>query len=73
MRVVIAQMKHETNTFSPVKTPIDRFSRGVGMPREGADAGLDYALPIAASAWPDEARCVTGTEVVVDGGHQAHS
>ncbi len=73
MRVVIAQMKHETNTFSPVRTPIDRFSRGAGMPREGADAvaaarstgsalgafisiveqaGLGYALPIAASAWP---------------------
>ncbi len=73
MRIVIAQMKHETNTFSPVKTPLDRFARGAGMPRLGTDAiaaargtgsalgafisivekaGLSYALPIAASAFP---------------------
>jgi len=25
MRIVIAQMKHETNTFSPVPTPLERF------------------------------------------------
>ncbi len=28
MRVVIAMMKHETNTFSPVPTPITRFGNG---------------------------------------------
>ena len=28
MRVVIAMMKHETNTFSPVPTPLSRFARG---------------------------------------------
>ena len=38
MRVVIAMMKHETNTFSPVPTPIERFARGSAMPREGDDA-----------------------------------
>ena len=27
-RVVIAMMEHETNTFSPVPTPLDRFGRG---------------------------------------------
>ena len=27
-RVVIAMMKHETNTFSPLPTPLDNFSRG---------------------------------------------
>ena len=35
MKVVIAQMKHETNTFSPVATPLARFSRSGGKPTEG--------------------------------------
>ena len=35
MRLVIAQMKHETNTFSPVPTPLGRFARGGGGPLEG--------------------------------------
>ena len=35
MRLVIAQMKHETNTFSPVPTPLARFARGGGLPLEG--------------------------------------
>jgi microcystin degradation protein MlrC len=34
MRLVIAQMKHETNTFSPVPTPLGRFARGP-VPLEG--------------------------------------
>ena len=38
MRVVIAMMKHETNTFSPVPTPIERFARGFPMPPRGQDA-----------------------------------
>jgi len=38
MKIVIAQMKHETNTFSPVPTPLARFARGGGMPPEGDDA-----------------------------------
>lgn len=38
MHVVIAQMKHETNTFSPVQTRLEHFSRGRGMPREGDQA-----------------------------------
>ena len=38
MKVVIAQMKHETNTFSPVPTPLARFARGGGVPPEGRDA-----------------------------------
>ncbi|MEM2961130.1 MAG: M81 family metallopeptidase, partial [Candidatus Bathyarchaeia archaeon] len=25
MRFIIAMMKHETNTFSPVPTPLERF------------------------------------------------
>ena len=39
MKLVIAQMKHETNTFSPVPTPIARFAIGTALPLEG-DAAL---------------------------------
>ncbi len=35
-RFVIAMMKHETNTFSPVPTPLSRF--GMGAPRFGEAA-----------------------------------
>jgi microcystin degradation protein MlrC len=35
MRLVIAQMKHETNTFSPVPTPLARFAHGAPAPHEG--------------------------------------
>ncbi|MGE0874609.1 MAG: M81 family metallopeptidase [Burkholderiales bacterium] len=73
MKLVLAQMKHETNTFSPVPTPIGRFARGSPLPLEGeaairafrgtgdglgayielaGKAGAQFALPIAASAWP---------------------
>ena len=38
MRVVIAQMKHETNTFSPVPTPIERFANAAPLPLEGEAA-----------------------------------
>ena len=38
MRVVIAMMKHETNTFSPVPTPIERFARGYPLPPRGEEA-----------------------------------
>jgi microcystin degradation protein MlrC len=38
VKIVIAQMKHETNTFSPVPTPIGRFARGRPLPVEGQDA-----------------------------------
>ena len=34
MRLVIAQMKHETNTFSPVPTPLARFAHGTPLPLE---------------------------------------
>ena len=32
MRAVLAMMKHETNTFSPVPTPIERFARATPLP-----------------------------------------
>src|SRR5215467_12962760 len=68
MRLLIAMMKHETNTFSPVPTPLARFGplygeaairayRGTGT---GLGAYLDLAereraeivVPIAAGAPP---------------------
>jgi len=42
MRVVIAQMKHETNTFSPVPTPLARFAGDDELPPEGGDAYQAY-------------------------------
>lgn len=38
MRVVIAMMKHETNTFSPVPTPLGRFAKGMPEPPRGEAA-----------------------------------
>jgi microcystin degradation protein MlrC len=39
MRLLIAMMKHETNTFSPVSTPLQRFGHGPGpLYGEGAVA-----------------------------------
>ncbi len=41
MKIVIAQLSHETNTFSPVPTPLARFSRffqGRPFPPEGKEA-----------------------------------
>jgi hypothetical protein len=35
MKLVIAQMKHETNTYSPVPTPLARFATGTRVPPEG--------------------------------------
>lgn len=35
MRIVLAMMKHETNTFSPVPTDLARFSKGAERPLEG--------------------------------------
>jgi microcystin degradation protein MlrC len=42
MRLLIAMMKHETNTFSPVPTPLARFGTGPG-PLYGADAVRAFA------------------------------
>jgi microcystin degradation protein MlrC len=38
MKLVIAQMKHETNTFSPVPTPLARFAGRSGVPPQGREA-----------------------------------
>ena len=42
MKLVIAQMKHETNTFSPVPTPLSRFATGADLPPEGEAAVAAY-------------------------------
>jgi len=39
MKLVIAQMKHETNTFSPVPTTLERFTRS-GREPPGGDAAV---------------------------------
>jgi len=59
LKLVIAQMKHETNTFSPVPTPLSAFSRVSAWPPEGDDAireaagtetGLGALLKVAEEA-----------------------
>jgi microcystin degradation protein MlrC len=42
LKLVIAQMKHETNTYSPVPTPLARFATGADTPPEGAAAVAAY-------------------------------
>jgi microcystin degradation protein MlrC len=51
MRAVIAMMKHETNTFSPVPTPLERFGKGSAGPAFGRAAYDTYkgtGTPMAA-------------------------
>src|SRR5438105_15647491 len=55
MRLLIAMMKHETNTFSPVPTPLARFGHGPGplygeaaiQAYRGTGSGLGAYLDIA--------------------------
>jgi microcystin degradation protein MlrC len=42
VKLVIAQMKHETNTFSPVPTPLARFGHGRDRPWEGREAYEEF-------------------------------
>ncbi len=58
-RVVVAMMEHETNTFSPVPTPLERFGRGGGgVPRgpevykrfSGTGTGIGAFLDVADEA-----------------------
>ncbi len=65
MKLVIAQMKHETNTFSPVPTPLARFATGGSMPPEGKDAIAAYrGTGAALAAFLDLAEAA-GAEVVL--------
>ena len=65
MRVVIAQMKHETNTFSPVPTPLARFANGSEVPPEGADAYQAYKGTGSAIAAFIELAEEAGAEIVL--------
>lgn len=65
MKIVIAQMKHETNTFSPVPTPLARFSRGGGNPPEGKDAYDAYKGTGAAIAAFFDLSEAAGAEIVI--------
>lgn len=57
MRLLIAMMKHETNTFSPVPTPLARFGHGPGplygeaaiQAYRGTGSGLGAYLDLAAA------------------------
>jgi len=49
MRLVIAMMKHETNTFSPVPTPFERFAEWGAQFGEAAREAYEHtAMPMAA-------------------------
>src|SRR5437763_8164099 len=56
MRLLIAMMKHETNTFAPVPTPLTRFGHGPGplygdaaiQAYRGTGSGLGAYLDLAA-------------------------
>ena len=57
MKVGIAMMSHETNTFSPVITDLDRFSGGRGTPLSG---------PAAIEVYRDTASCLGGYNEIAE-------
>jgi microcystin degradation protein MlrC len=65
MKIVIAQMKHETNTFSPVPTPLARFARGGGVPPAGRDAYAAYKGTGAAIAAFFDLAEAAGAQMVI--------
>lgn len=65
MRVVIAQMKHETNTFSPVPTPLARFAGDGELPLQGGDAYQAYKDTGSAIAAFIELAEEAGAEIVL--------
>lgn len=67
MRFVAAMMKHETNTFSPILTPLSSFAGGEagGLPAAGAKAIAKYTgTNMAIAAYIELARR-EGAELVV--------
>ena len=58
-------MKHETNTFSPVPTPLARFARGASLPAEGQVAYAAYRGTGAAIAAFFELAEAAGAEMVI--------
>ena len=65
MKLVVAQMKHETNTYSPVPTPLARFAVGGGAPPEGDAARAAYQGTGSAIAAFLELADAAGAEVVI--------
>ena len=71
MKLVLAQMKHETNTFSPVPTPLARFGHGRDRPWEGREAYEEFkGTGTALGAFIDLAERA-GAEVVLPVAAQA--
>ena len=65
MRFVLAMMKHETNTFSPIPTPLEAFAPLRDAPPRGEDAIATYGgTNMALAAFLDLAR-EAGAEAVV--------
>ncbi len=64
MRLLIAMMKHETNTFSPVPTPLSRFGRGRGPIAGDAAIAAFRGTGTAIGAYLELAE-MAGAEVVV--------
>jgi microcystin degradation protein MlrC len=65
LKIVIAQMKHETNTFSPVPTPLARFARGGGKPPQDREAYAAYKGTGAAIAAFFDLAEAAGAEMVI--------
>jgi microcystin degradation protein MlrC len=65
MKLVIAQMKHETNTYSPVPTPLARFAVGGGTPLEGEAVRRALAGTGSAIAAFIELADAAGAEIVL--------
>jgi len=71
VKLVLAQMKHETNTFSPVPTPLARFGHGRELPWEGRAAYEEFkGTGTALGAFIDLAERA-GAEVVLPVAAQA--
>ena len=63
-RVVLAMMKHETNTFSPVPTDLARFSRGAERPLAGAEILAAYRGTGSCTAGFIDVAEAAGAEIV---------
>jgi microcystin degradation protein MlrC len=74
MRIVIAQMKHETNTFSPVPTPLGRFTGGRPQPLAGRELREAFkGTGTAIGAFIDLAEEAGAEAVYAVSGHAAPS
>jgi microcystin degradation protein MlrC len=65
MKILLAQMKHETNTFSPVVTDLARFARGQALPFYDDEALQAYAGTGSALGAFIDVATRAGAEVIV--------